>query len=693
MIGTPSSQRRRRWPAFIAGCIALLMLGLLWSGAEAIGDHAEDDAVEAAARRAETLSLVSGQFAERTLVAARDVRALAQRWAAHPSPGETAVREEVAALLAERIGDSDGAIARVAITDAAGLVVWSSAGEVGGSLAAQPWFQAHAAAAGPALVNPALPSAPGGGLPGRIIPISARIEAPQGGFGGIVLVAMEMGSLARSLRLLAHQPGDIAAILRQEGDLLVRSTETERLMGRPLVTPRSRQMLESGRATPYRSRSPLDGAEVMVSLRSVTGGTMLALGSAELGAGLAAAAQVRGWARVGALLAWAIMALLMVAGFAILRARDERRRLIAQQAGRTEIERLLAGLPAIVFLREAGADGLARHLYRNGDSVAVSGWPEAVLPRDKPWAELADAEADFDGLYRRALAEGQSVMDWRMRQPDGGWAWMRTTVRLLEKRPDGSGLVVGYIVNVTAERAAEARALAASRLASLGEMGAGLAHELRQPLTAISLAVGVAVMAARRGDMDRVLQRLDRILEQVKRGSAIIDYLRRFARGREDAEGLAPVPMAAALEGALTLCGGALKEAAVEVLVTLGPQPPTVLGHAVAVEQVLVNLLFNARDALAALPPDAPRRIEVSAMVEDGIARISIADTGGGIPPAVMGRIFEPFVTTKGPDRGAGLGLSICHGLMRSMGGSITAENAGAGARFTLSLPVVAAAE
>ncbi len=686
MVHTGTLPRRRRWSAFLAGCAGLLALLLLWSGAETIGEHVESDALEAAQQRADAIAEVASQFAQRALAAARDAQALAGHWAAHRAPEEAAIRAEVATLLADHIAQSGGAIARVAIADAAGTVIWSSAAREG-SVADKPWFRAHTASAGPARVNPTIGTAPAdAALPGWTIPVSARIEAPGGGFGGVVVVALDIGGLEQALAGLAHRPGEVAAILRREGDLLVRSAETARLVGQALVTERARAALLNGETTPFRSHSPLTGEEVMISLRTVPGGTMLALGSAPLGPDLAYAKRVHAWARVAALVAWGVLVLLLLAGFAVLRGRNDRRELAAQQAGRAEIERLLAGLPAIVFLREVGPDGTARHLYRNGDSAAVSGWPEDALPRRQPWADLADPEADFEGSYQRALVEGHAVMDWRMRQPDGGWAWMRSTLRLLERLPDGRGLVVGYIVNITAERAAEARALAASRLASLGEMGAGLAHELRQPLTAISLAAGVAVMAAKRGDNDRVLQRLDRILDQVKRGSAIIDYLRRFARGREDAEGLVPVNLADAVNGALTLCGGALAEAGAEVLVTLGPPAPVVLGHAVPIEQVLVNLLFNARDAVAGLPPGAPRRIAITTAVEDGIARLTVADTGGGIPPAVLSRVFEPFVTTKGPDRGAGLGLSICHGLMRSMGGGIVAENAGAGARFTLSL-------
>ena len=116
--------------------------------------------------------------------------------------------------------------------------------------------------------------------------------------------------------------------------------------------------------------------------------------------------------------------------------------------------------------------------------------------------------------------------------------------------------------------------------------------------------------------------------------------------------------------------------------------PPQVLGHVLPLEQVLVNLLANARDAMEGLPPEAPRRVRIAAAPAgvDGQVALTVADTGGGIPAAVMARLFEPFVSTKDADHGTGLGLSICHGLVKAMGAGIAARNEGEGALFTITL-------
>ena len=368
--------------------------------------------------------------------------------------------------------------------------------------------------------------------------------------------------------------------------------------------------------------------------------------------------------------------------------RDARREAEALLAGRAEVERLLGGLPAVIFLRELRPDGTTRLLYRGGDIEAVTGWPETTFAGTDNFQSWVDLQADeYHAFFERVVREGTSSIEYRMRQPDESWRTLRSRCRLLARRLDGTCEVVGYILDVSAEREAEARAMAAARLASLGEMATGMAHEIRQPLQAISLAAEVAQIATKRGDTDRVYNRLERIVGQTQRTSELIDHLRRFARGAEIGAPLQPVPLAVATKGALDLTRSVLREALIHVEVALGVPSPIVRGHSVLLEQVLSNLLLNARDALTALPAGTPRRIRITAAPgPDGTVRLMVADTAGGIPKEVMGRLFEPFVTTKGPDKGTGLGLSICHGLMKSMGGSIEARNEAEGAVFILTL-------
>lgn len=278
-------------------------------------------------------------------------------------------------------------------------------------------------------------------------------------------------------------------------------------------------------------------------------------------------------------------------------------------------------------------------------------------------------------------------MDWQLRQPDGDYAWMRSNVRRLSISPDGTGLVVGYILNVTMEREAEAQAMAAARLASLGEMGAGLAHELKQPLTGIMLAAANTQSVLKRGEAEKALVRVQRIIELAQRGGQIIEHLRRFARGEERGAETAPTILADVIRNAVALMSGSLEDAGVVVCLEMPNADLAAHALPMGLEQVLVNLMGNARDAMADASPGAERLITIATgAAERGFVSITITDTGPGISAEVLPRLFEPFVTTKGPDRGTGLGLSVSRGLLKAMGGSIRAMNIAGGARFTILL-------
>jgi C4-dicarboxylate-specific signal transduction histidine kinase len=375
--------------------------------------------------------------------------------------------------------------------------------------------------------------------------------------------------------------------------------------------------------------------------------------------------------------------------------RAARREADLLRTGRAEVLRLLGGLPAVIFHREMYRDGSSRLLYRGGDFEGVTGWPATDPPEDNalrrqayPGDKLLPDHAE--PLWR----DGQLRYQWRLMQPDGGMRWMSTLVRVLDRRSDDRIEIVGYSVNITAEREARARALGAAKLASLGEMAAGLAHELKQPLQSMSLAAEIGLLAAARHDHADVTRRFATIVGQAQRASYLIERLRRFSSGAGQRTATEHVALTKVVDSTLLLAGSALSDAGVTVEVTLGEPAPIIRGEAVALEQVLTNLLLNAADALAAQPPGAPRRIKIAADEgTDGMVRITIADTGGGIPAEVFPRLFEPFVTTKGPDKGTGLGLSLCHGLMAEMGGTIEAKNDPAGAVFVLTLAAAHAPE
>ncbi len=367
-----------------------------------------------------------------------------------------------------------------------------------------------------------------------------------------------------------------------------------------------------------------------------------------------------------------------------------------EAAARQELDDTLALAPVIVFRAMLAADARAmieqgrpwyRELFVSRSVEPVSGWTPETLAAEgglpgvlEPWDSLVDG---IEALKR----DGAWAADLGLRHGHGGSIVVRMTVRLAAEEGDALS-VVGYIADVTAERDAKARAIGSARLASLGELAAGLAHELKQPLQAIELAVSNAHSAQKRGNMAAIGQRLDRITTYTRRANQVIEHLRRLARGTDDAALAEPIHVEEALAGVLALMAGPLRDGGVVTRVELTDPPPRALGHNVALEQVLVNLLANARDAMQALAPEATRLVTLKAeQLADQRVLITVSDTGGGIPAQVMARLFEPFVTTKGLERGTGLGLSICQGLIRRMGGTITATNEGPGAVFRITLP------
>ena len=226
----------------------------------------------------------------------------------------------------------------------------------------------------------------------------------------------------------------------------------------------------------------------------------------------------------------------------------------------------------------------------------------------------------------------------------------------------------------------------AGKLATLGELTTGVAHELNNPLNNTSLFVGNALDLIELGvtDNERIVRELRQALQQVWKATQIISHLRTF--GRAAPVSREPVSLKRVIEHALSLVQEQLRLHQIEVTLDLGLDEPVVLGNAIQLEQVFINLLTNARDAVI----EAPRKaIRISASVGPSAVEIAFADTGHGIASGLEGRIFDPFFTTKEVGKGTGLGLSITYGIVKEHGGTISvASTPGEGATFLIHLPL-----
>jgi len=228
----------------------------------------------------------------------------------------------------------------------------------------------------------------------------------------------------------------------------------------------------------------------------------------------------------------------------------------------------------------------------------------------------------------------------------------------------------------------------AGKLATLGELTTGVAHELNNPLNNTALFVGNAIDLIELGATDhgRAVRELRHALQQVRKATEIISHLRTF--GRAAPASRERISLRQVIERALFLLQEQFRLREVEVTLDLGPEEPVVLGNPIQLEQVFINLLTNARDAVA----DAPRKaIRISGAVVAGAVEVAVADTGHGIPPALEQRIFDPFFTTKEVGKGTGLGLSITYGIIKEHGGTISVVSPpGEGAAFLIHLPLAA---
>ena len=227
-----------------------------------------------------------------------------------------------------------------------------------------------------------------------------------------------------------------------------------------------------------------------------------------------------------------------------------------------------------------------------------------------------------------------------------------------------------------------------ARLNTMGELAAGMAHELNQPLTALlaNTQAATRLLAEEPPELDTARRAMAQATDQARRASDVVGRLRRAIERPDRAAQPTSITLQDAVNNALYLLEPEFKKSAVLPQVAMQQAAPQVMAEPVALEQIIHNLLMNALQALDKVPI-AERKLTVQLGSEGRLGVMSVADTGPGIAPEVLPRIFEPFFTTR--EGGLGLGLNLCETLATSMGGSLAAaHNSPRGAVFRLSLPL-----
>lgn len=225
-------------------------------------------------------------------------------------------------------------------------------------------------------------------------------------------------------------------------------------------------------------------------------------------------------------------------------------------------------------------------------------------------------------------------------------------------------------------RRTQADLIQAGKLAGLGQMSAALSHEFNQPLAAVRTYAESATMLIERGRAEEASDNLQRITGLIDRMASISRHLRNFAR--KPNEKPSPVALDEVVRDTMEIVTARLKAADAHLDIDLGSEPLAVMAGPVRLQQVLVNILSNAADAVEGRED---RRIRLQARTQGERVRIAVSDHGPGVPRAIAERIFDPFFTTKGVGRGLGLGLSISYNIVKDFGGSLsvgTSEHGGA---------------
>ena len=222
----------------------------------------------------------------------------------------------------------------------------------------------------------------------------------------------------------------------------------------------------------------------------------------------------------------------------------------------------------------------------------------------------------------------------------------------------------------------------AAKMATLGQLSAGINHELNQPLSAIRSYADNGRQLLLKGRSEDAVSNMEQISELTDRMAQIGVQLKAFSR--KTSGKLEIIPLHGAIDGALEILTPILKRSGVKIRSRIEPESIEVFANQVLLQQVLVNILSNA---IQAMEDEQEKEVDLYALTEEDMVMIRIVDTGPGITAQNISRIFEPFFTTKQSGKGLGLGLTITDRIIREMGGEIYAEPSQKGARFTIILP------
>ena len=370
----------------------------------------------------------------------------------------------------------------------------------------------------------------------------------------------------------------------------------------------------------------------------------------------------------------------------------------ALQESQRFVEQITNTTPSIVYIVDVTT---RRLLYANERLQSILGYSLADLSVVDDDLLTQIVHADDRGRVVEILSEALFLpdekvleIDSRLRHADGSWRWLQTRLVVFRRSPDGAvRLVLGSVLDVSDRKLAEEQArqqqdqlVYVSRLTMLGELASGLAHELNQPLMAVTNYAQASLRRVRSGEFthDELMSWLEKTSQQALLAGEIIKRLRRLVSRRPPDQSVTDINDT--IREVLDMIRPEAEGRDVRLKLDLVDSLPQVPADRIQLQQVMLNLIRNGFDAMQ-VTPAVERCLTVSSLLDNHSVAVSVSDHGEGCDAQNLGRLFEPFFTTK--EQGLGMGLSISRSIIEAHGGRLIAQpNLTRGLTFRFTLPL-----
>ncbi len=521
-----------------------------------------------------------------------------------------------------------------------------------------------------------------GDYSGWAMSYARRINDAYGNFDGYVLIVVDEAYLYGLYGQIDQQPGMVIGLMGEDGT--IRASSSPQVVGQNVASYIPEQ-LAAGKGIRI-NRSVRSGMERIFAYYRSSAAPLIAY------VGVPTAPIYRAWLVASAVIVAALTALfaaLVAIGVILgkyMQSRGSLVEVMIEAANQRREKEFLETIVNTGRVLMAVTDAEGRFIVANQTMHSL--FPEIEEMKSERGALARPLGENFskviDSLPWQAL-NNIVLADGRKR----ALSWSVSPITMSDGKIKN---LVAVGLDITEQRDAELAIYQSGKLVTLGEVATGIAHEINQPLAALAMGVDNLLARVAQGNVDQsmITDSLEMAAGQIERAANIVRHMRIYGHRGDGTR--RPLDPAEALEGVLTIVGAQIEKEGIAIRRNFSADRYSVMADLVLVEQIILNLLLNARDAIlenrsSDAPPDEDY-IEISfELAPDDMVAIKVSDSGPGIPSANLNRLFEPFFTTKPVGKGTGLGLSLGYGMAQDMGGRLEARNGAIrGAEFRLIL-------